>query len=358
MPIKPSKLPVFICIWLFLSYSTRSSDCSEFISLLPDYECQDMTDSPISGLSESTFIVNKKDSQTKLLMLVLSDPEMIQSYKYNLEKTRLSEITLKLNSEVQNDQIFIQVFEIPENLNVFTQLLEQNYFTQDRQILLLGKRLLDALMANAPYIAMGDINANNIFLDKDYSPKLLLLTSKIGHESSVRELSFALGVLLYTLSQKNEPFKDGLQMLSPEVENTPLKFAKGTPLDLVTLITTCLSQSPSTDSFDSLHDTFLRIVKRRTLGSLEQDLEYVPSGKEVVQSTVESKTISMAIVFIYAAIFLVGSIVFCVMKKPLEAQQREQVNPMMHGLDNAERNLHMFQQNQGMEPPQMRAPAI
>merc|ERR1712137_50608 len=354
MQTTSSKLKVIFFTFVILSTTVLCDNCSDYISLAPDFKCQDSAQTFISGLQDPFFIVTQKDSKTEFLLVAVRDLKMAKVFQTNLEQIADQNVSLKLQFSKEDDQKRVFIFEIPENLNIFTKLTEKSYFDQSRQIAMIGKQLLEVLSTNQSVIIMGDVNPRNIFLDTGNTPKFLFMSGTPEHQASVQELSFALGLVLYTISQKKEPFPGRIEVLDQEVQKTRFKFKEGTSADLVKLISACLGQSESSESFDSLHETFLEILKKPTLDALEQDQDFIPLGNEMVEPAIKLQPVSMAIAFIYATIFLMGSIFFCALKKPLEQQQRNQVNPMLNGLDHAERNLQIIQERrnaQGFEDP-------
>ena len=85
---------------------------------------------------------------------------------------------------------------------------------------------------------------------------------------------------------------------------------------------------------------------------MEDDQDLIPISGSFSVSIGEISPISLSMLIIYPIALLIGCILFCVLKKPLEEQQRTQpINPMMNGLNQAERNLQAMQGNQNVQDP-------
>jgi hypothetical protein len=330
---------------------TLSKHCSDYAKLMPDYKCVETPDNHISGLKYPTYIVTKKDSSTELLMIVIKDNHKAKIYKQNFDKLSKADITSKLEYTKTGDHGTVFIVKFPENENIFTALTDKSNFSKTREVLVLGNKLLKMISSNRDSIGMVDINVHNIILGKKNDPRFLFVTGVEKKKSSVQELSFALGIVLYTIVHREEPFSRNFKKLNSEIKNSSLEFKKDTSMDLVNIIIACLTQSNTKSSFDSLHEKFIKIINDPKLDSLKKDQALIPSNKELTDVPKKMKAISITFIVIYIIAFLIGSITFCTLKKPLEEQQRNNVNPMMDGLERAERGLQVMQGNRNVNPP-------
>ena len=303
---------------------------------------------------DPSFIVSKKDSSEELLLIVIENLEVAGIFLNNLKLMESKENTVKLEFSNSNSSEMIFIFKIPKNHNIYSKLLDKTYFQNHRDIILLGKKILEYLKEDSDYISMKDINSRNIFLDKENKPKFLFMSSTPDSEdkSSIDEKVFALGILIYTISQKNEPFFNQPTKLTKQILGHRLKLKKDTPKDIVNIIKECVTFSSSTSSLDSLYDSFLKIAHNPNLDLMEDDQDLIPISGSFSVSIGEISPISLSMLIIYPIALLIGCILFCVLKKPLEEQQRTQpINPMMNGLNQAERNLQAMQGNQNVQDP-------
>jgi hypothetical protein len=288
----------------------------------------------------------KKDAN-ELLAIVVSDLSQAEIYKSNLENAKGHISTVPLQFTNKDDKQMVFIFEIPQNLNLFTKISEKNSFSQPREIISLGNQLLSQIKENNDKIIMSDITSRNIFIDENQKPLFLFLGSSSNNTSTVQEKAYALGLLMYTISQRKEPFNAELSELSQKTLETPLYFNKETPQDVVDLIGASMGLASSETSYDSIYDQFLEKLKQPKLDLLNFDQSFIAASNSFSQSTVNSEPISMFIVYLYMFSFLVGSGIFCGMKKPLaDQQERQPIIPLMQGLDQAERRIEAMQEMQ------------
>ena len=355
MRISISKLPVQLCLLLLTVTSLHAKDCSFYKSLIPNFKCVNSPKNSISGFKYPTYIITQKDSNRELLLLIIPDPDKAMTYKSNLEKNAEKSLTPKLLFTKSNDKGTSFVFNFPKNQNIFTKLTDPSQFALPRDILILSKKILELISANKEVICMYDITPQNIVLDMENNPKFLLLKGPSDKKSSSKELAFALGIIIYTMSQRKEPFSRNLKYLSAEIKNTPLEIKKDTSLDIINMIIKCLGAKNSKNIFDSLQEAFIETLNKPKIDLLSKDQVLIPSSNTLSDAPEKIEAISITFVIVYIIAFLIGSITFCTLKKPIQAQQRNQVNPMMNGLENAERNLQVMQGNRNVDPPRMPA---
>ena len=349
-----SKLIVTISITTFLFNSIFTEVCSDYESLIPDYKCVENPKNFITGIVNPSFIVTKGDDSKEFLLVVVNNLEEGEIYKSNLEASKNDEESLCLEFSNKDKEKMVMILTIPKNLNIYTKLIDKSSFQNHREIVVLARKILQYLNDESDYILMKDINTRNIFLDEDNNPKFLFLSSSKTSEekSTIKEKVYALGILIYTITQKNEPYSERLTKLNLQIIHQKLKINEKTSMDIINLITECVNFSDSETSYENLLKKFMEICENPNLDEISEDKDLNPSTGLLSTSMGIVNPISLSMLYVYGVALLIGSILFCVLRKPLEEHQRMQpVNPMMNGLDQAERNLQAMQGNQNVQDP-------
>lgn len=350
MQIKSNKLIVYITTISTLLSLTSSQTCADYSSLFPDFKCVDTPTTSITGIQYRSFMVTKTGGSEESLAVVVSDKKQAEIFSSNMTKAERKVTTMKAIYSKEDEKQMVFIFEVSGLTNVFTKIQEKDSFNQPSQILSLGKQLLQDFKDAGSLVTMADINSRNIFVDAANKPQFLFIGASSGSPSTVQEKAFALGLLMYTVSQKNEPFSGKLTELNQRVLTTPLPFNKETSQDTVDAITLCLSQPDSASSYEPVFDAFVRTLQQPTLNLLKTDQTYIPfnsSFTDSVSSVSSKEPLSFAMIYIYSIVLVVGIGFFFGLKKPLtEQQNRHPIIPLMQGLDAAENQVEAIHQMQ------------
>lgn len=337
---------VFIMLSLCLLFNSLSTSKTEIPleilqELTKDLEYVAAPKTLIGG-DPNLYIVKKKGESKESLLYAFAKEEKNLSPLKGLENLKADPSVMKTIDKWENEKIEAVQFELPQLGSIYGNILYKGPNNLKSKVLHIAYNIAQFALKHAKYLRFNDLNPKYIFLDSKMDPSFFLATNNGEKPIEERQLVFAIASVIYLIYEDHE-VQHNMKNFDDIQFEEPIAFPEGTNQDISELIRVGLDQSKfiSIAEYQALIESK---IKSPSLEVLETEMYFVPASNLFVGDKDLTEPLKWTILFVYMALFLLGTCCFCMAKKPLQEQQARNAAMMRNRMQNQQQMQQ--QQNQ------------